>query len=131
MANNQIINGALNYLGNCDHVVEEGISGIWTYRKWANGIAECWGVHSANYTISNTYGNLFYDMLGNVALPSGLFVVSPVVLATRREGGGGITGLVSVSLSANTSYISGYVFDGKSNSTMSVNIAFHAIGRYK
>lgn len=27
-----------------DYVVEQGISGLWTYRKWNSGIAECWGV---------------------------------------------------------------------------------------
>lgn len=26
-----------------DVVVAQGKSGIWTYRKWASGIAECWG----------------------------------------------------------------------------------------
>ena len=26
-----------------DYVVEQGTDGIWTYRKWASGIAECWG----------------------------------------------------------------------------------------
>lgn len=26
-----------------DHVVARGGSGIWTYRKWASGFAECWG----------------------------------------------------------------------------------------
>ena len=26
-----------------DWVVDVGIDGIWTYRKWASGIAECWG----------------------------------------------------------------------------------------
>ena len=26
-----------------DFVVEEGTSGIWSYRKWSNGDAECWG----------------------------------------------------------------------------------------
>ena len=25
-----------------DFVVEQGTSGIWTYRKWASGVAECW-----------------------------------------------------------------------------------------
>ena len=25
-----------------DYVVEQGTSGIWTYRKWNSGIAECW-----------------------------------------------------------------------------------------
>lgn len=31
-------------------VAEEGTSGIWTYRKWANGIAECW-CHQAEGSI--------------------------------------------------------------------------------
>lgn len=26
-----------------DCVIEQGTSGIWTYRKWDNGVAECWG----------------------------------------------------------------------------------------
>ena len=26
-----------------DYVVEQGTDGIWTYRKWNSGIAECWG----------------------------------------------------------------------------------------
>lgn len=25
-----------------DHVVEQGTSGTWTYRKWNSGLAECW-----------------------------------------------------------------------------------------
>lgn len=25
-----------------DYIVEQGVSGIWTYRKWASGVAECW-----------------------------------------------------------------------------------------
>lgn len=29
-------------LGYGDYVLEQGVSGIWTYRKWASGVAECW-----------------------------------------------------------------------------------------
>lgn len=25
-----------------DYIVSQGVSGIWAYRKWANGVAECW-----------------------------------------------------------------------------------------
>lgn len=25
-----------------DYVIEQGTNGVWTYRKWASGIAECW-----------------------------------------------------------------------------------------
>ena len=33
----------VNSGGSADYIVEEGQSGIWTYRKWASGVAECWG----------------------------------------------------------------------------------------
>ena len=32
----------LKDMGINDYIVEQGTSGIWTYRKWASGIAECW-----------------------------------------------------------------------------------------
>jgi len=40
------IAGALTVGGSVvsDFVVEEGTSGIWSYRKWSNGDAECWGM---------------------------------------------------------------------------------------
>lgn len=31
-----------------DYIVEQGTSGIWSYRKWNSGAAEWWGVYSAN-----------------------------------------------------------------------------------
>ena len=48
-----------------DYIVEQGESGIWTYRKWASGIAECWG----NYDkVAITSGYIA------ISLPSGLFL---------------------------------------------------------
>lgn len=40
------IAGALTVGGSVvnDFVVEEGTNGIWSYRKWSNGDAECWGM---------------------------------------------------------------------------------------
>lgn len=55
-----------------DYVVEQGTSGIWTYRKWASGIAECWGIGTITMTHYNTFGG-FYGYYTNFALPSGLF----------------------------------------------------------
>lgn len=37
-----------------DFVVEEGTSGIWTYKKWNSGIAECWGFSNVE---SNAYAS--------------------------------------------------------------------------
>ncbi len=42
-----------------DFVVSQGKSGIWIFRKWKSGIAECWGRKSITVDVSNTWGNLF------------------------------------------------------------------------
>lgn len=36
-----------------DFVVEQGMSGIWTYKKWNSGTVECWGNVSVNPTVTN------------------------------------------------------------------------------
>lgn len=44
-----------------DYVVEQGTSGIWTYRKWNSGIAECWGVYTMTSAATKTWGSLYYS----------------------------------------------------------------------
>lgn len=34
-----------------DYVVEYGVDGIWTYRKWNSGLAECWGTTKITTTV--------------------------------------------------------------------------------
>ena len=36
-----------------DHVVNYGSDGIWTYRKWFSGLAECWGTQSLTASIQD------------------------------------------------------------------------------
>lgn len=43
-----------------DYIVETGISGVWTYRKWNSGIAECWGKCSFTTTVNASWG-VFYE----------------------------------------------------------------------
>lgn len=60
-----------------DYVVEQGTSGIWTYRKWSNGTSECWGRGQWTTTLvawgyiysTNGYGEFNY--------PTGLFIATP------------------------------------------------------
>ena len=40
---------ALSDAVSVDFIVEQGTEGIWTYRKWNSGIAECWGTYE--YTV--------------------------------------------------------------------------------
>ena len=44
-----------------DYVVETGTSGIWTYRKWNSGIAECWGIYTMASSCTLAWGSLFYS----------------------------------------------------------------------
>lgn len=42
------------------YIIETGTSGIWTYRKWSDGTAECWGTAELkNQTFTNTWGSLY------------------------------------------------------------------------
>lgn len=56
-----------------DFVVEQGTSGIWTYRKWNSGIAECWGSTVVNVTCPNQSGNVWFSDVKEIELPSALF----------------------------------------------------------
>lgn len=49
-----------------DYVVEQGVNGIWTYRKWESGIAECWGRTSisgltTSVSLPFTFANTSYE----------------------------------------------------------------------
>ena len=60
---------------NCDYVIEEGTTDIWTYRKWASGIAECWGRWSgdvASYYGPDSGGRIGFQQAINY--PAGLFI---------------------------------------------------------
>lgn len=71
-----------------DFVIEEGTEGIWTYRKWASGYAECWG--TATYhsmTIANVWGNL-YNCIVNEEIPYPFtFASRPIEIAFVRGNG--------------------------------------------
>ena len=63
-----------------DYVVEQGTSGIWAYRKWNSGIAECWGYYEKTITITAS-GN---TAMSPPAMPS-IFTSAPIV---TTSGGG-------------------------------------------
>lgn len=42
-----------------DYVMETGTDGIWTYRKWNSGVAECWGSKTVTPTSTYTWGSLY------------------------------------------------------------------------
>lgn len=110
-----------------DLVVEEGISGIWTYRKWSSGIAECWGTTAgASHAITSPYG-YGYWVHENYTLPSGLFT-SVTSAQANRSGGDGLVyiSIDSVSINGIGCYIADFV-----SHTVSFSISFSVKGRWK
>lgn len=76
-----------------DRVVEEGKSGVWTYRKWASGIAECF-THTPitkTMTPNQAWGSLYNtgnDTIGAEAFPFE-FISAPTECAKMSCGQGG------------------------------------------
>lgn len=56
-----------------DYIVQQGTSGIWTYRKWSSGVAECWGTQTVTNATFAAWGSAYSYDVPTVAFPSGLF----------------------------------------------------------
>lgn len=47
-------------LTNTPIVVDEGTSGIWTYRKWSSGVYEVWGKTTNSCAMTTAYGSTYF-----------------------------------------------------------------------
>ena len=110
-----------------DYIVDQGTSGIWTYRKWASGIAECWGVtESKSHAMTQQSGNGYWVAEG-YSLPSGLFTSIRSAQANRSTG----QGLVFISIyGATAASIQCYV-SCTTSLTQTFSIYFDVKGRWK
>lgn len=53
-----------------DYVVEQGTSGVWTYRKWNSGIAECWCRTTKTLTAGSVWSSpVYYYQFDSIAYP--------------------------------------------------------------
>lgn len=121
-----LIDGAMDLLA--DHcVVETGTSGIWFYRKWSDGTAECWG--GKYYTVSlNTVATYYHrGAISNVSFPSGLFTEAPLTQATATNNTYWIT-LQGVSKTAISTI---HVYDVVNGTNVSVYASLYARGKWK
>lgn len=113
-----------------DGIVEEGTSGIWTYRKYQSGLAECWGTQDYSGTSDTAWGSL-YRM--TCTAPNFPFTFKSVPVAN----------LDIVSTTGSSYWISSWAGGSTSSlgtfalvrpvagGTVGVTVAFHARGRWK
>lgn len=75
-----ILNEVLPFAA-ADYIVEQGTDGIWTYRKWNSGIAECWGEDTGTTDSNGSYHFM-------TACPSFLISTSPIYITTSAWSSG-------------------------------------------
>lgn len=123
---------AVTKLGIFDYVVAQGTSGIWTYRKWNSGVAECWGGTSISYDVSCTQQatGVYTDATfksNNATLPSGLF--TSVNFATSNVVSSGYS--ISQVNYLNTSYLTYRIWCPYQTTLSGVTVHFHVKGKWK
>ena len=69
--------------GQQDWIIDQGESGIWSWRKWYSGKSECWGtIQTESFDMTTAWGSLFYGTLSTPNYPAGIFVATPTVSVT-------------------------------------------------
>ena len=116
---------ALTKLMQAPIVVETGTSGNWTYRKWSNGTAECWGLFTLTATLT-AFAGVYRGLAQEISYPSGLFPKdAPITSVTL--GRGNWTGFSS---NLNTKF-KAYIFDITAASNYQTTASVYAIGKWK
>lgn len=113
-----------------DYIVSQGTSGIWTYRKWASGVAECWLESELTLTGSTPVANMndsAYLSYVDVDLPF-TFKTQPRAVANGVLGTG--TGFVNVWCRNGYNEITVYVTGNQNSAAITIR-SMIVTGRWK
>lgn len=112
-----------------DFVVEQGESGIWTWRKWYSGVAECWGKNIVTLDITTSWGaGLYYGQVSAIAFPFA-FKSAPTCQVTLETSNAAWS---ACNVRANTNYTSSVmVYRGASIAAQQCDVIYYAKGRWK
>lgn len=116
-----------------DFPIEEGTEGIWTWRKWHSGIAECFGLYPiTGAAIATPWGSLYETALNYVAyFPQGLFLDTPVIHCfAQSSSNGGCLSIETIGETTNEHTCSLYPVRA-TPMTVDLIIAIRAIGKWK
>ena len=118
---------------NEDFIVEQGTSGIWTYRKWDSGISECWGHYTWNITSWTAWGGFYYsNSAASQVYPTNLFIDEPTFLAQGFSSeGDAFLGIVAQNSNFNTQTSQFYLLRPTSGPNATGHISIHSRGRWK
>lgn len=114
-----------------DYVVAQGISGVWTWRKWESGIAECWCKPSfTNLTCETAWGSWYYAPSQYIGDYPFAFTSAPVFTVGAHGERDGITVITGYSTETQPPRI--YLArPDKVTATFNLNVNCMAVGRWK
>lgn len=119
---------------NTTYVAGHGTSGIWTYIKLSDGVAECWGKTNKTISCTQLWGNAMYIDSGGrtyADYPSGMFIDVPVCMYSAEAQGSSVIPVSSGDLGTATRTPQLQFCRGTSKASMAVTVFWHAMGKWK
>lgn len=111
-----------------DYVVAQGTSGIWSYRKWNSGMAECWGKYAYKPSWS-ALGNDVYGYTPEIALP---FTFTNMEEMTVNVMAGSYLAFASGNTGVGKrSKVKALVFQKSNSATNEIQLGFVCKGKWK
>ena len=111
------------------HIVESGTDGIWNYRKWSDGTAECWGKKTVSVTTSTSWGGYYVGTIGDIDYPTNLFISAPVLSCTLKASN--FPGHIYIDGNENISNTSSISVAANDQRTVECHIHLNAKGKWK
>lgn len=127
--------GAWKCTSGIDSIVAEGTSGIWRYRKWASGVAECWGFETPGEVslTSNKVGGVYTnDTWANkeMALPFTFTAVQASSVECYTSGYTHCQSIANVANNATFNSIAVRVWGPYAQSPY-LKVSYYVLGRWK
>lgn len=136
------IKSDIGVVDGADYVVEQGTTGVWTWRKWVSGVAEMWavfGIDTLNMTVQ-TWGNMYTASWMDSEINKSArqypfaFVAEPSVSAAPMTESGNfwIASNSENDLGTRLTHAPAYQCVRASDATLkNPRISYHVIGKYK
>ena len=124
----------ISKLTNTPIIIEQGTSGIWTYRKWSDGTAECWGVVNTSTAFAVWSNPIYYGTTYSArqTFPAGLFTAVPDEQVTMRASGADVwVGADSTNRTSATQTGRYYPLRVGSGSNATFTTQFYCVGKWK
>lgn len=118
--------------GSADYVIHSGTDGIWTYRLWKSGIAECWGTTSVKAEVKTNVSQLFRsNKLAAVEYPTiTTFKENPMEVATLAGVENAFTWLVGQKSNSKTASGEYFIMSTEKLTEKDFKITLHITGQY-